>query len=87
MKTVRGLFEKYWRSSDEEEHRERNTLAGLWCQRKVNQLFAETAVLLWLAAIFGNYHGAMGLKIDPKGAVTLTGRNDPSFCGMYSLLV
>ena len=28
--------------------------------------------------------GEIGLKIEPSGDVTLTGRNDPSFWGMYS---
>ena len=31
--------------------------------------------------------GAIGLKMQPSGAVTLTGRNEPSFCGMYSAWV
>ena len=71
MKTVRGLFEKYWRSSDEEERRERNTLAGLWSKRKVNQLFAETAIPLGLAAIFGNYQQLQNIGLRPSAVVIL----------------
>ena len=72
MKTVRGLFEKYWRSSDEdddEEGGERHALAGLCSEQKVHQLFAETPIVQGLSAIFVNYPLLPNMGLRPCAVV------------------